>query len=826
MIKRFAFFFLIVLLLSSLVFSIFQKLGDQRKVYQQPYSYFPPNSLLFMDVEEFSKTVNNFFETNMIWLNFEEISKKNHKNKMIEDVKSIISDSSFNEIFDQGSTNIAFYKNSKSISWIIAKNIYANDLEKNLNVDSSFLNDCYFKIMYPFLVASNSQILVNSFVNNFNNSGDDIIYNEIEKKMRFSSKMSKISCLINVDLSNELLDSIFINKELSSIVKTPNNKKWFQFDIDYAPKTIKIVAISNYDSLLTLNEPIFYSFNDWIPNDIEFIEKKVLEIKKDSNSQTPFIKCLNLKFKDEILERENDLIVLESPLNNLAKLFFNDSISESYSASFSSTLDTSKLKVVFPNFNFNDKQGFIKDHFLIIATEDGKKELEIKISQRNDSKFNNSIFVKEENEEFNQSHSQFSYLSQSEIIKNFNSPRARLDSIIFNLIKSIGGISWTVNNYDQRELHGINIKKFYPKKVDKKILWKTTIPKLIWGPYALNNHRTNTKDIIVQDLDNIIYLISAGGKIKWSMKLESKIMGDIKQVDAYKNNKFQMVFNTDSKLHIIDILGNEIDGFPIRFNYLATNSVSVLDYDKNKDYRFLIAGNDFKIHNYNVLGKGVSGWIYPMVNAHINRPLSHFAINGLDYIMAVQDNGIIKLYNRRGGERYNVNQRIALKKDAQFQIVKSYSIDSTALIFEDTLNSISKIIFSKGVQSVFNDFNDSLKLNNRWEIYSNSKFNRTNFGLKGDKKLKIKDQNNEFFEFDFNYQYQVISNNKLGTYLMVLNENTNEIQLIDSKYNINPSLFRATKMTCIDDINADNSNELVTIINNNVIVCYQIPSLN
>jgi hypothetical protein len=50
-------------------------------------------------------------------------------------------DSSFNEIFDQGTTNIAFYKNSKSISWIIAKNIYANDLENNLNVDSSFLND-------------------------------------------------------------------------------------------------------------------------------------------------------------------------------------------------------------------------------------------------------------------------------------------------------------------------------------------------------------------------------------------------------------------------------------------------------------------------------------------------------------------------------------------------------------------------------------------------------------------------------------------------------------------------------------------------------------
>ena len=29
--------------------------------------------------------------------------------------------SSFNEIFDKGTTNIAFYKDSQNISWIIAK---------------------------------------------------------------------------------------------------------------------------------------------------------------------------------------------------------------------------------------------------------------------------------------------------------------------------------------------------------------------------------------------------------------------------------------------------------------------------------------------------------------------------------------------------------------------------------------------------------------------------------------------------------------------------------------------------------------------------------
>ena len=88
------------------------------------------------------------------------------------------------------------------------------------------------------------------------------------------------------------------------------------------------------------------------------------------------------------------------------------------------------------------------------------------------------------------------------------------------------------------------------------------------------------------------------------------------------------------------------------------------------------------------------------------------------------------------------------------------------------------------------------------------------------------DQTNEVVEFSFYYPYNILHDSKLGNYLIILNETTNEIQLIDSKYNINPNLFRASKMTCIDDINNDNSKELITIINNNILVCYQIPSIN
>ena len=287
-----------------------------------------------------------------------------------------------------------------------------------------------------------------------------------------------------------------------------------------------------------------------------------------------------------------------------------------------------------------------------------------------------------------------------------------------------------------------------------------------------------------------------------------------------------MIFNTSSKLHIIDILGKEIDGYPLDFSYSATNSVSILDYDNNKDYRFLIAGDDYKIHNYNVEGLGVLGWTYPKVKSKVDRPILYFAINGLDYIMTKEENGTIKLFNRRGVERYKVNNRIGLSSSGNLAIMKSFIIDSTAIVFQDSLNGISKLTFGAGVKKLFSEKNDSNNTLNHWEVYSNDDLKRITYCLKTKENLKIIDQTNEVFEFSFYYPYNILHDSKLGNYLIILNETTNEIQLIDSKYNINPNLFRASKMTCIDDINNDNSKELITIINNNILVCYQIPSIN
>ena len=820
-----------MLSLGFLVFSIFLKLGEQSKVYQQPFNYFPPNPAVFFEIEELSKTLHHFFETSMIWSKFEEVSHRSFYSTTIKDINKIISDSSYNEIFDKGITNISFYNSENEISWIIAKNIYGNKSNQKINLDSNFLSPYFFKINPPFLVISNSKKLMESFNSNYSNSSKNLNFNEIQDKMKYSSKMSNISCFMDVEKFRYLLNNLLFKENSSNFFQKIASNKWIQFDIDYAPNDINIVGISNHDSLMSLPVPLYYSFNDWIPKDVELVEKRTFNFYTDSNENNFLIKSLKLNFNDEILDNNHELLVLEIPSFDLSskgldQFFLLDTLVYSSTGNDFQILDTIKLKPLFPKTIFKNKLGFLKDEYLIISTLVAKKEFDIKISQKNLKDLNNSIFNEKENQEFDQSHSEFLYQSRSQLIDGFEFSTYRSDSIIYNFLESIGGVSWTLNNYDKRAHHGIKIKKYFPKKVDKKILWKTLIPELTWGPYPLNNHRTGTKDIVVQDVNNIIYLISAGGKIKWTKQIEGKIKGEVSQIDAYKNNKYQMIFNTSSKLHIIDILGNEIERYPVEFNYSATNCVSILDYDNNKDYRFLIAGDDYKIHNYNVEGLGVLGWTYPKVKSIVDRPILYFAINGLDYIMTNEENGTIKLFNRRGGERYKVNNRIGLSSSGNLAIMKSFNIDSTAIVFQDSLDGVSKLTFGAGIKKLHSEKNDSNNKLNHWEIYSNENLKRINYCLKSKENLKIIDNTNEVFEFSFYHPYNILHNSKLGNYLIVLNETTNEIQLIDSKYNINPNLFRASKMTCIDDINNDNSKELITIISNNILVCYQIPSIN
>ncbi len=56
-------------------------------------------------------------------------------------------------------------------------------------------------------------------------------------------------------------------------------------------------------------------------------------------------------------------------------------------------------------------------------------------------------------------------------------------------------------------------------------------------PQFFTNHYTFGKDIVVQDINNELYLIAANGKVLWKKSMGKPIIGEIAEVDILRNGK-------------------------------------------------------------------------------------------------------------------------------------------------------------------------------------------------------------------------------------------------------------------------------------------------
>lgn len=170
-------------------------------------------------------------------------------------------------------------------------------------------------------------------------------------------------------------------------------------------------------------------------------------------------------------------------------------------------------------------------------------------------------------------------------------------------------------------------------------------PQTIWQSYiksnfdfkpkfVINHSDPQNREVVLQDKENNFYLINNLGRIIWQIKLDAPILGEVQQIDYYKNGKLQYLFNTENKLYIVDRGGNFVKNFPINFRTKATNPVSVFDYENNRDYRFFVACDDRMIYAYTPDGNILNGWNLFKTDHLVHQPIQHFRVDGKDFIVA------------------------------------------------------------------------------------------------------------------------------------------------------------------------------------------------
>jgi hypothetical protein len=193
---------------------------------------------------------------------------------------------------------------------------------------------------------------------------------------------------------------------------------------------------------------------------------------------------------------------------------------------------------------------------------------------------------------------------------------------------------------------------------------------------------------MVQDAKFNLYLINNSGRLLWKKPLDGKILGTIEQIDYYRNNKLQYIFNTKNKIYMLDRNGNSVDKYPIALPVTATNGIAVLDYDNNRDYRIFLATSDKRVRLFDKRGNKITGWEFKQTEGTVTQPVQYFRNNSKDYIV-FSDNHKVYILNRRGGIRVKPNKHVVAASNCKFYI-KNKNTSKCKLI---TASSNAELIF-------------------------------------------------------------------------------------------------------------------------------------
>lgn len=265
-----------------------------------------------------------------------------------------------------------------------------------------------------------------------------------------------------------------------------------------------------------------------------------------------------------------------------------------------------------------------------------------------------------------------------------------------NTIQKFYALGFQFSSNNNMIYNNIFLKYNPVSKKSANTLWESRLDTTInFKPKIVINHNTNAKEIFVQDLKNTIYLINSSGRILWKQNLNEKIMSDVYQIDYYKNNKLQYLFNTKNHLFLIDRNGNNVEHYPIKLKSPATNPLALFDYNKNKDYRIFIACENRKIYAYNKEGKTLMGWDFDKTENIVHSKIQHYLINRKDYIVFA-DTHKIYILDRKGNERVKVSQNFSKSINNNFIL----DAQKNALVTTDSNGKIYYIYFNGEVKSL------------------------------------------------------------------------------------------------------------------------------
>ncbi|PWD99475.1 DUF3352 domain-containing protein [Marinilabilia rubra] len=234
---------------------------------------------------------------------------------------------------------------------------------------------------------------------------------------------------------------------------------------------------------------------------------------------------------------------------------------------------------------------------------------------------------------------------------------------------------------------------------EPRTIWQSRIDTMVaMKPALVDNHYTHEKEILVQDEAHNLYLINNMGRILWKKPLDGKILSEIHQIDFYKNNKYQYLFNTGKKLYLLDRNGNHVAKYPFTLPSEAANGLAVFDYNDNRNYRVFLALKDRKVYLFDKSGARVPGWNIPQTEGLVSQPVQFFRTSGRDYIV-FSDAYRNYIMDRRGNHRVMPGKSFERNNLSPFFLEHPDS-EKSAIVSSTSGGQVAKIMLPSGKTTI------------------------------------------------------------------------------------------------------------------------------
>lgn len=877
---------MIIISCAIIAYLSYEYLKSEAELAKDPIEAVPQDAAIIIESQNLQKSWLRISETNLVYGAALGIPDVENLDNILRKVDSLLATGSLSKsLFDNKSAVISFHSGN-GVQYFLAtsssketyseiKELMSNycthvkTLTKEFDLEQFEVDGTSYFLGYssPFIMFSSDASLINKSVLS-RKEDKSIFQDEHLPKLRSSSSSNlgvsifingpRLGTLLSGYITKELAENwqqgtvlptwmlLDVNEKSNTIIfngLSTNDAKniWFRNIRDQDPLNTKSLLLLPTDLLslkrFSISDPALY-FSEFSGFELEELSFQCDCDPKEVFSNWITGEVLSITFGNEKQLDHAYLVGCEGTTNIegvMSSFGVVDTVfKQVYNADLHLVNDKRFLKLLNISDTSNAQYYFTRmNDYVVISTENGLSKIAYQYKASQASIPNNRFinFAQKLMANYSSADAYFSWESAIQALVNLVKPEYQSELVkIKENLSEINGVIWQGSlTKDNQVYHSIaiNTNQANEQKGAVQKLWNFTLQHQVSSkPQLIKNHQTGTNELVVFDNSNNLILISATGKHKWTKPIGEAIIGQVKQIDLYKNGKFQLLFNTANKIHVIDINGNEVEGFPIKLPSQATNEVVCFDYENNGNYRFLINTIDRQFRNYGKDGKAVEGWMAKQTDNIVVSKAERFVLDGMDYIATNDISGKIYLYNRKGEYRESVPGMISTNEKNNIFLQVGTTSATTKYIFKDSVDRFVELSLTGERKEYFID-SSMHDFYHRLVDLENDKL--PDYVLAFGNKLSVygPDRTLRFTEiFDFDIKGNLMILGDQNKYTLLYDSKNQQVYLYNYQFKpVQDFPQEGSINSCLGDLNNDGKIEFITIDNGSEVICYTIDLL-